>query len=271
MSNEIVVFHFKGGSSDKYWAIRNEENADGTHDIWYGRRGSRLRHDTVAMAEKSFAVRLNEKLKEGYEGVENATVDVESREVIFLDDQVENVSPIPDTLWYRLSGLVPVLQVQEFLDTTLTALAEEHEEDALKLKALPIFHELQQGTLSGGVEMSEGPLAVLLLFAFRRYLKANDDLIVAGDLVQIADDNNNLLPDCFDDLGELVVESCVALFAHCGYLNFDLTIDQEATRKNNVQHYVSLSNIRQLAIAMGCIDAPIDLTIISTETTAAYF
>ena len=119
--------------------------------------------------------------------------------------------------------------------------------------------------------MSEGPLAILLLFALRRYFKTQSGLTVSGDLVQIADDSNNMLPDSFDDLSDLVMEGCVALFDHAGYLNDDLTINQEAARKDNVQHYVSLSNIRQLAIAMGCIEAPIDLTVIPTDTTAAYF
>ena len=269
MSNEIVVFHYLGGSSDKYWAIRKEENADGTHDVWYGRRGTRLRH--VAQKGLSFAKRMNEKLKKGYERVENATIDVETRKVIFLDESEDSVSSIPSSLWYRLSSVVSVSQVQDFLDSTITALADEYAEDSLKLKDLPVYASLQQGELSGGAEMSEGPLAILLLFALRRYFKTQSGLIVSGDLVQIADDSNNMLPDCFDDLSDLVMESCVALFEHAGYLNDDLTINQEAARKNNVQHYVSLSNIRQLAIAMGCIEAPIDLTVIPTDTTAAYF
>lgn len=269
MSNEIVVFHYQAGSSDKYWAIRKEENADGTYDVWYGRRGTRLRY--VAQKGLSFAKRMNEKLKKGYQRVEGATIDVETRKVIFLEESVADVSSIPSSLWYRLSNLVPNNQVQDFLNLTITALADEYAEDSLKLKELPLFQSLQQGDTSGGVEMSEGPLAVLLLFALRRYFKLHDDLPVAGDLIQIADDNNNMLPTNFDEMGEIVMESCVAMFADTDCLNDDLTINQEAVRKNNVQHYISLSNIKQLAIAMSCMEAPIDLTIIRTETKAAFF
>jgi len=210
-------------------------------------------------------------LKKGYERVENATIDFETRKVIFLDESEDNVSSIPSSLWYRLSSAVSVSQVHDFLDATITALADEYSEDSLKLKELSVYKSLKQGDMSGGAEMSEGPLAVLLLFALRRYFKTTSGLAVTGDLVQIADDSNNMLPDCFDDLSDLVMESCVALFDHAGYLNDDLTINQEAARKNNVQHYVSFSNIRQLAIAMGCIEAPIDLTVIPSNTTAAYF
>lgn len=269
MSNEIVVFHYQGGTSDKHWAIRKEENADGTHDIWYGRRGNRLRF--ITSGGKSLTRRMNEKLKEGYERVEGATIDVETRKVIFLEESADNVPSIPSSLWYRFSSLVPEQQVQDFLDITIDALADENADDSLKLKELPIFQSLKQGNTSGGAEMSEGPLAILLLFALRRYFKLNQNLAVAGDLIQIADDNNNMLPTDFEELGELVMESCVALFADMGCLNVDLTIDKEAAQKNNVQHYISLSNIKQLAIAMGCMEAPIDLTVIQTETKAAFF
>ncbi|PCJ88342.1 MAG: hypothetical protein COA54_03505 [Thiotrichaceae bacterium] len=270
MSNEIVVFHFQGGTSDKHWAVRKKENADGTHDIWYGRRGNRLRF--VTSAGKSLAKRMNEKLKEGYERVEGATIDVETRKVIFLDDSTNDVPSIPSSLWYRFRD--PHFdrnEIQEYLDTTVLNLADEFKHEAEILVELPIFKALRQGDKNGGAELSEGPLGIFLIFALRRYMRDEGFIPGTNDFIQLADDNNDILLNDFDFLGDLIVESSVAFLEVNQCINDDKSVNHDKVREKHLNRFLSLSATKELAIAMGCIEAPIDLTVIPTDTTAAYF
>ena len=270
MSSEIVVFHFQGGTSDKNWAIRKKENADGTHDIWYGRRGNRLRF--ITSAGKSLAKRMNEKLKEGYERVEGATIDVETRKVIFLDDSSNEVSPIPSSLWYRFRD--PHFdrnEIKEFLDTTVLNLADEFKHEAEILVELPIFKALKQGDKNGGADLSEGPLGIFLLFALRRHMRDEGLIPGTNDFIQLADDNNETVSNDFDLLGDLIVESSVAFIDVNQCINDDKSVNHDKVREKHLNRFLSLSATKELAIAMNCIEAPVNLQAIASETRASFF
>jgi len=49
------------------------------------------------------------------------------------------------------------------------------------------------------------------------------------------------------------------------------SVNHDKVREKHLNRFLSLSATKELAIAMGCIEAPIDLTVIPTDTTAAYF
>jgi len=270
MSNEIVVFHFQGGNSDKNWAIRKKENADGSHDVWYGRRGTRLRH--VAQKGLSFAKRMNEKLKKGYQRVEGATIDVETRKVIFLSDSSNDVPSIPSSLWYRFrDSHFNRNDIQEYLDTTVLNLADEFKHEAEILVELPIFKALRQGDKNGGAELSEGPLGIFLMFALRRYMRDEGFIPGTNDFIQLAEDNNDTLSNDFDFLGDLIVESSVAFLDVNQCINDDKSVNHDTIREKHLNRFLSLSATKELAIAMNCIEAPVNLQAIASETRASFF
>ncbi|MCG8613792.1 MAG: hypothetical protein MI864_25055 [Pseudomonadales bacterium] len=195
---------------------------------------------------------------------------------------------IPATLWYRVSNQASVNLVRDYLNTTLYLLSGKYNAEARKLKELPIFEQLYEGKMSGGAEYKEGPLAVLLLFGLRRYLNDIAELPASVDFVQIADDSNTMLPSRFADLDDYIIKTCIELFSANGWLkgyeniHWPTHLDglqalvcqrsiHEVAEKMGIEYYTSLSAIKQLAIAMGCIDAPIDLTVIRTDKKAAFF
>lgn len=275
MSNKIVVLHYQEGSSDKIWAINKVLNADKTHDTWYGRRGNRLAHSKLA--NMSWQERMQQKLDKGYREVENVTIDVESNTVVPLLQETEESDEIPSALWYRVSSQIPIRLIRDFLNITIQLVSDMHAAELERLIQLPTYKALYSGKMSGGADYKEGPLALLLLFGLRRYLNDVAGSPVSADVMQIANDANELLPERFAQIEHYVETFCESLFISNGWMNDRYTVANlkeyvdGVAKKYNLSHYTSLSSIKQLAIAMGCIDAPIDLTVIRTETKAAFF
>ena len=146
------------------------------------------------------------------------------------------------------------------------------------LAKLPVFLALNNGELNGGVEFKEGPLAILLLFALRRsFILETSTSPVQGDLVQVSDDFNNILPDDFYDLGPYIVDSGEVMFVWYGWTRRNSVHESgvncfsEEAVKSNLSELCSLGSIKQLAIAMSCIEAPFVFSEINTETAAAFF
>lgn len=253
----IKVYHYRDQRSDKVWAIDPVPNQMGSYTVWYGARKGRLTERMISVdADK----KIREKLRKGYKEAKELTINTAKGSLVFvsdMDDLKATIDPIPSSLWYRFSKQSDPKSTQrlreilgDFLVITVANLASESEEAAKKLKSLPLFKNLHDAKLSGGVEYEEGPLAILLLFALRQFCNTNwignRD---TGDLIQIADDNNNLLPHQFEALEPYIIEA-----------------DQGKTPP-----YLSLKAITSIAVAMGCISAPIDLTALQTSTRAAFF
>ena len=86
----IRVYHNTDGSSDKYWAISDQLDSDGNHEIWYGRRGSTLTF-TTRSESKHWNQLAAEKLRKGYVERSSLTVDRQSRKVV----NTTNISDLP--------------------------------------------------------------------------------------------------------------------------------------------------------------------------------
>jgi hypothetical protein len=116
-----------------------------------------------------------------------------------------------------------------------------------------------------------------LLFGLRRYVKEKAGLIGSVDFIQIADDTSNILPDRLNSLDKYIEESCAAMFVDNGWASWADNLHSESylfntiAERHDLQHYISIPAIKKLAILMGCIDAPLNLSAIRTETRAAFF
>lgn len=274
MSNNIVVLHFQEGSSDKIWAINKALNADKTHDTWYGRRGNKLAHSKLA--NMSCQERMQQKLDKGYREVENVTIDAKNCVVVPLLQETEELEEIPDALWYRVSNQVPVNVIRDYLNITIQLVSEHSNEELERLIQLPTYKALYAGKKSGGADYTEGPLALLLLFGLRRYLNDVAGSPLSTEIMQIANDGSELLPERFADIEDYVRSYAIGLFEHNGWFGNRTSGDWKeyvdgVAGQHNLSHYTSVTGIKPLAIMMGCIDAPIDLTVIRTETKAAFF
>ncbi|UZE97261.1 hypothetical protein [Alkalimarinus alittae] len=269
MSNDIAVFHFADDRSDKVWAIDSTINQSGEYTVWYGRNGSKLRHDSVSISPDRVA-RINEKLNSGYVRLKDRTIDAETCRMISIHQETETTDSLPTSLWYRIHDQVSLADMSDFLKSTVSNLAAYDKRQSEYLQATPVYKLLQFGNSNGCAEYKEGPLGVLLLFALRRYFQEKvEHLFHSGGLVQIADDNNNMLPDRFEDLGDYITDSCRQLFNELGF--DDEMFILPTAKPVGMEHYSSIKTIKQLAIAMGCINAPIDLSVLQIETKAAFF
>ena len=253
MTDSVKVYRYQNDSSDKIWAIDTAPNVDGTHTAWWGRYGSKLQSKCLP-ADPYFWERISSKENKGYVAIPDVTVDPDSCELTSLSETVSS-NDMPSTLWYRISKQVSIDQVREFLDTTVTNLAQEDSDAANKLVELDVFKSLYKGNLNGGAEYQEGPMGILLLFALRRRF---DCYSTYRDAIQLADDNINVIPESFDDIGSYIEESMIASVSVAA-------LEWQATSSDK------LDAVKQLAIAMGCIEAPINLAVIQTDTKAAFF
>lgn len=231
--NNIVVLHYRGGGSDKIWAISRQANPDRTFTVWWGRHGGKLQCKKIS--HQTWQDPMQSKLDKGYRELVGVTIDTQSRLVIPIQQEPPEVTA--STLWYRVSAQIPAILISDYLNITLKLVSELCPEALERLTTLPTFEALISGKRNGGAEATEGPLAILMLFGLRRYLTK----LGGPTSMQIADDENELLPERFADI-ETVLQSA------------------GLTQSNN-----------QLAIAMGCMDAPINLSVIRTETKAAFF
>lgn len=275
MNGSIVVLEYKDDGSDKIWAIDNKLTANGEIEVWYGRRDNLLRRKCVSVSQ-NIDERISEKISKGYRYCE-PELTIENNQLVSRIGDTENGSVIPTSLWYRVCSLAPLSVIRDYLNTTTHLLSGQYEDEIERLTQLHIYKSLYKGELSGGTELSEGPLAILLLFGLRRYLNDMSNSPVSGDLVQIVDDSNNMLPERFEGVGDYIEECCEDFFVSNGWMSKGQVLLDGTKRLlvvakvNGFEHYTSVTTINKLAIAMGCIDAPIDLNEIETDKKAAFF
>lgn len=248
MSDSIHVLQYKNGNSNKVWAIDSRQNSDGGHDIWYGRSGAQLQHKPMNTA--GFQRRLQSKIGKGYVRMTGVTIDRDRRVVVLSNSQEDDLENIPESYWYRINTRVPEQQIRDWLKETLNLLAKQFRQQAEILESLPVFQSLAQGKRNGGAELSEGPLAVLLLFGLRRYLRGHASALASKDDVEIADDNNTLLTNDFEKLCKQI---------------------KAGTEFKEMRKSISLADFKKYAIVLGACDAPVDLISIQSDTKAAFF
>lgn len=275
MSNDIVVLHCQENGSDKFWAIHTKRDEKNLHMVFWGKRGAKLQSKLVT-CKNGWKAYMSGKLATGYREVENVTIDVDTKMVVPIPQVTEEHEELPQELWYRVSNQVPVTAIRDFLGITVHLVSEHCAEELERLIQLPTYKALNAGKKSGGADYSEGPLALLLLFGLRRYLNDVAGFSVSTEIMQIASDESELLSERFSDLDAYVRSFAISLFEHNGWLNDRTSADWKeyvdgVARQHNLSHYTSVTGIKPLAILMGCIDAPIDLTAIRTETKAAFF
>lgn len=246
MNLDIKVLHYADETSDKIWAVDPKPNANGGHDVWYGRRDKVM---TFRPTEKSDWISLHDaKIRKGYECCSGLTIDRNTNMVVARGDP-ENI--IPNQFWFRISTQVPETQIAGFLASVLNTFTEQFRDEATTLASLPVFKSLLGGSHSGGAELSEGPLAILLLFALRRHLtEQGPSASLSFAPIEIVDDDNTLLTDSFDELAELYGTS---------------------KEFSDMRQSCPTADFRKYAIALGAIEAPIDLTVIESNTKAAFF
>lgn len=210
MSNNFVVLHYQDGSSDKIWAINKVANADNSHTVWFGRSGTRLQSKKVGY--KTWSSLMQSNLDKGYRKVENFTIDVVNNVVVpFLQETEE------DALWYRVSNQVSVNVIRDYLHITIQLVAEYSDEELGRLIQLPTYKALYAGKKIGGADYTEGPLALMLLFGLRRYLKDVAGSPLSTEIMQIADDESEPLPERFADIEDYVRSCAIGLFEHNGW------------------------------------------------------
>lgn len=267
--SDIVVLHYQDHSSNKIWAIDTTKNQTGKYSVWYGKRDTRLRHDEVP-ADPGWEKRIQQKEAKGYERLYAYTIDTETKLMVLRPEELEEVA-IPSSLWYRASSKIRKLELAVFLGDTVQNLRDYDSHEADCLESLPIYKALMNGDMNSGADYEEGPLAILLLYAIRRHFQHDaEHLFNGGDLFQISDDSNCMLPDRFDDIGEYISESCKALFIKRGWMSEGENFLNVAEHVNK-QHYTTVIAIKPLATALGCIEAPVDFSVIQTEIRAAFF
>jgi hypothetical protein len=54
-------------------------------------------------------------------------------------------------------------------------------------------------------------------------------------------------------------------------INDDKTVNHDKVREKHLNRFLSLSATKELAIAMNCIEAPVNLQAIASETRASFF
>lgn len=271
--NKITVL-CKGNDDgpDDIWAIDHNKNANGQFTMWIGQNGKF--HEAYA-AHPEPQTRIIGKLAQGFVELPSKTIDKEKGEVVDITNPPP--SKIPSALWYRVTNACEFERIDEQLDIIENTLKEDWPNELHFFQSLNVVKDLRKGVFVGSHELSGGPLGLLLLFSLRRHFNETFKSQELEDLIEIADDDNNLLPNRFDDLGNYLMESCEAFFVLMGWLN-----DGDALIKgddviykaglfNGYEHYTSLDDIKKLAIAMGCINAPLNLSAIRPDIPTAFF
>lgn len=281
MSSQILVLYSTLNPSD-IKAIDTKPNTDGTHTVWHGHKDSRLH--TYKLTNMSLDEWYQEQMRNGFDMAEGI-IDCETGRVSFVLDHDNSavlkpsLKPIPSNLWFRVSSELPLEKLRAAMDHIHSQLVDEHSKDADRLFYLPVYRELYNGTKNSGAEYSEGPLALLLLFALRRHFRgsASPSDYSGGELFQVSDDSNNLLPDDFDDLGAYLMEMCEAWLVRLNRLEEGASLTSgdsvvfEAAKAVDASHYTSVKSIEKIATAMGCLEARIDLSATPTKVENAFF
>lgn len=253
MSGDTIrVFHYQGGSSDKIWAINTVVRADGKYNVWYGRRGNTLTHDTVPASDDAFK-RIRQKELKGYSEKPSLTVDTSTRKIVHRSEPQPEPEPEKPSgsWWFTIPTHVDHNLVGHRFEEAIDNLTELDPEEAAYLRGTPAFKAIQNGERQGEIKFSTGPMALLLVHGLRRFL-----LNAGGGEILLADDDGGMVFGDFERLGPSITA------ANGEYLE---------SGNGKKEHYLSLKAIKPYAIALGSMDAPINLSVIKTDTAAAFF
>ncbi len=264
MSKESIrVFHYQDSRSNKYWAVDLKPVLTGVYGIWYGAAsGSKLTSKTVPDSP-SVSRRIQDKLDKGYIEKPDLTIDRESGRVI--DRGSVSDENVRDALWYTFTDPGPekIATMRKIVSTFLIQLESQLKElDSSEYEALlsnQTYQSLQsfnQGVSGEEIDYSDGPLAALLLFGLRRHLRTYSDPEMA---LSVVGDDGFHMPPKFEEMDSLIASMFKALS------------DKQETDSRDLSHYGLQPTIEKLAIAFGCIDAPIIMSEIETNVEAAFF
>ncbi len=271
----IHVYHNTEGSSDKYWAISDALDANGHHEVWYGRRGSKLTATTRAES-KHWSALAQEKLSKGYIARSSLTVDRKSQKVVPLtklsDLPPVELEPVKQLAYFVVKPWDQELAADVDLKLEVCQLRSGFIEAVksfdptlakLDFSSLPDYSDsVSDNTLYCEIEFNEGPLAFLFLFVLKHQLAdrgfevliANNDTSVQYNPSQedglFADVRNEWLEDHTEMPNDgitatTVRDACIKL---ADRIFFD-----------------------QLCIAVGSKDAPFSLSSIEAPSKAAFF
>ncbi len=285
MNDEIIVFHSsrylpdQDRTTEAYWAINTVPTANG-FQMWFGRdTGFQLRDSGFLSATTSVDEHILDWTGKNFLRRPDMRLDVDKSEVILIStspDRVESTE-LPAGIWFRISPDITLQDVQHFLTETANSLAEIYESEAIRLVDLPVYKHLFKGQ-NCGADISEGPLALLLLFALRLHfnekcLRENGE----ENAVQVVDDDNTILPDRFDQLGEYLSETFEAFCIFHGWikkgdvLKYGQNLLLDTAKKMNMESHTSAQGIKSIAIAMGCLPGYVDLSNVKSVVASAYF
>ena len=182
---------------------------------------------------------------------------------------------IPASLWYSTSSNVSHAVIVDFLSVISSNLSEQHKVLGLNLINLSIFKRLMSDDWGNwAVEYSEGPLALLLIFALRAHL---NDKYGVDNAVQIADDRNLILPKEFEQLDTYLDEFLNAYcIANGWHSDEDFSVKGksvlcESATSFGREMFVSIERIRPFAVMMGCFPGFVDLSALETNVPAGFF
>jgi|TARA_R110000782_G_scaffold263717_1_gene356500 hypothetical protein len=254
IETQPTILRFQDGSSDKLWVMCPDQNGENWvywgATRWDGSESATLHGKAVSGTPFD---RIYDKERKGYQQWHGVSFDLDTRRVStrVLDDKIRPTEPQSKTLsnasfWYRIDPAVPTADISSFLDEICHGLKNyEIESDTSgfvdQFNALSLTAALRAGEHSGTSEYSESPMAAILLHSIRRAYRS---------LVLVSDDDNEMMPDRLDDLYDLL----------CNEHLFGKMPD----------HWMPPA-FKEIAIAMLCIDRPVNLANLTTEKPAAFF
>lgn len=269
MRNSIKVLRYQDALTDKIWAVSCKRNADDTFDVWFGRTSDRvLRHRLINCGGlPEWETRLQAKLAKGYVLCEELTVD-RSLNRLSRTENKTTAAPVShtDAIFYHLYDAEnPFDSAEDPLDsahpyfTKIDSWLEES--DYAHLFPMFVFENINclLEYTSGLIRVNENPIGVLLLFGLQRYLNS----ISTNVCLSLATDNGELLEGGLADNKTLFFNACSEFMQSDEYkkefegVNFDV--------------FNSRDDLLNLAVHLGCIPPMIDLNLIQSSKSAAYF
>jgi hypothetical protein len=239
-----TILRFQDGNSDKVWVICPTDESDQSCEVfwgatrWTGRQSATLQHKKVSGEPQ---LRINNKLKKGYEPWQGVQFDWDHRKVV----SVEKAKPVTDPcFWYRIHDDLSENPLMDFIDDIETALSgfdAEHTTSMMEtFNALSVVVELRSKERFGISPYSQSPMAAMLLYALRRAFPGS---------ILVSDDDNRLMPDHFDEFYKM--------------MNGHLLGQHKAYWQSPI--------FKALAIQMRCIEKPINFSELKVDSPAFYF
>lgn len=229
-------------SSNTVAAVQ-QDNENKQMKLWTGLRveGSILNCDFVQ--NQSLEEVLDELSEQGYSLDTRYTI---KDKTLVLDADGNVNKGINPEIWYTVLPFITESMIQEYVKHALSQLRGLDDKFANELVSLAVYQDLSLGKLNGGSDYKDGPLGLLLLFGMRRYFKA-----VSNERIMLADDDTKMLSERYEDIGPLITK--ISEYSNHWFLS------------------KSKKDIQKIAVALGCLEAPIDLSEIQTKTVAAFF